>query len=185
VESSTRFGVVALLYHAAGDASSKSAVAAAQTATGASSSGTVTAGSAGYSTATIAGIGLGAAAVAGGTAAAVSGSGGGGDKKESDPLTEASILGDWNVTGRQNGFSLEGTYTFMEDGIFLFDTTSTSATGEQSNQAADGTWALNAPRMTIFYRVGGGLGYSGTADGDADAFVFASDDGESILNFKR
>lgn len=176
VESTARFGVVALLYYSAADASSESALAAAHASTGASSAGGVAAVPAGYSTATIAGIGIGAAAVVGGTAAAIGsgGGGGGGDSDNTEALTAASILGSWRVTGNQAGYPIEGGFIFKNDGSFTFD-----------NPTADGEWTLSGSTLIIFWRVAGGTTYIGTADGNAESFVFNSNDGGCNLNFSR
>lgn len=176
VESTTRFGVVGLLYYSAADASSESALAAAHASTGASSAGGITAAPAGFSTAAIAGIGIGAAAVVGGTAAAIGSGGGGGDGDNgtAEALTATSILGSWQVAGNQAGYPMEGGFIFKNDGSFTFD-----------NPTADGEWTLSGSTLIIFWRVAGGTTYAGTADGNAEAFVFNSNDGGCNLNFRR
>ena len=188
VESSARFGVVALLYHAATDSSSESAVAAANSSTGATSGGTITAGSAGWSTAAIVGVGVGVAAVAGGTAIALSndsddddndnGGGGGGEA-----LTPTTILGQWDFAGkRRDGVSRTGNITFLNDGVQNY--TVRDADG-QANGSGTGTWTLSGTTLTITFQTISTL--SGAVSGDSEAFVLDTSSGSNhgIYNFTR
>lgn len=129
--------------------------------------------------------GVVAAAVTVATVAAVSGGGGGGGGggDDAETLTATSILGDWNnVTGDSAGSSVQGSFTFFNNGSFTF---SLISPGAQNPSTGDGDWTLNGSTLMIYYRVGGGQGYVGPADGDSREFIFRSDDGGSTLNFRR
>ncbi|MDO9264616.1 MAG: hypothetical protein Q7U02_11665 [Desulfosalsimonadaceae bacterium] len=188
VESGARFGVVALLYHTATDSSSESAVAAANSSTGATSGGTITAGSAGWSTAAIVGVGVGVAAVAGGTAIALSndsddddGDGGGGGEPEA--LTPTTILGRWDFEGeRRDGVRRTGNITFLEGGTHNY--TVRDADG-QSNGSGTGTWILSGTSLAITFETISTL--SGTASGNSKAFILDTTVGSNhgIYEFKK
>ena len=197
VESSARFGVVALLYHAVTDSDSKeaaamsgetgassTAVTSAASATGATSAGVITAGAAGWSTAAIVGVGIGAAAVAGGTAAAVSGGGGGGGgHDEPQDLTEKTILGDWNINGSSTGGSTTtGDFTFNKDSSFSAFFRVHYSDGSTEEMSNVGTWTLNGTNLILTFDAG--AVYNGTATGDSDAFTMVSTNGWT-LNFTR
>jgi hypothetical protein len=184
VESGARFGVVALLYHSAANSSTKS-VLAANSATGATSGGTITAAPAGWATSTIVWAGVGAAAVIGGTVAAVSGGGGGGGGGSddnnggggggTDDLTSTTILGYWNFEGnRRDGVRRTGDMTFNADGSQ--DYTVTDADG-QSNGSGTGTWTLSGTFLTITFQTMST--WSGTATGNSDAFTLDTSTGSN------
>jgi len=204
VESGARFGVVALLYHTITDSDSKEAAAlnsssgtstaaatsaaSASAATGATSAGVITAGAAGWSTAAIVGVGLGVAAVAGGTAVAINSSDDddGGGNNEPQDLTEKTITGDWNVTGsRPDGYTMRGDFTLKDNGVFTYNTISTTPMGEESTQAGDGTWTLNGTYLTLVVNTTNGAGFEGTAVGDSNAFSLYSADNEFTLYLTR
>ncbi|RJP84594.1 MAG: hypothetical protein C4518_18955 [Desulfobacteraceae bacterium] len=204
VESSARFGVVALLYHAVTDSNDKSAglgassesvasaasttsVASAASATGATSAGVITAGALGWSTAAIVGVGIGVAAVAGGTAAAVSGGGGGGggggNDGEPQDLTEKTIEGDWNVNGSSiYNWTTFGNITFNGNGTYSYSLRDKAPDQPPSDSSGTGTWTLVGSNLTLTFDAG--AVYNGTATGDSNSFRMVSDNGWT-LNFIR
>ena len=175
VESGARFGVVAMLYHAAADSSSKSAVAAAGSSTGATSGGTVAAGSAGWSTATIVGVGVGAAVVVGGGIAAASGGGGGGGGGEAEELTATTILGNWRFSGeRRDGVRRTGTANFNANGTHAY--TIEDADG-QSDGSGFGEWSLDG--STLFMSFEASSTWIGTVSGNSKEFTLDTSSGSN------
>ncbi len=178
VESGARFGVVALLYHTAGSSSTKSALAA-NSATGATSGGTITAAPAGWSTAMIVGVGVGAAAVVGGVAAASGGSSGGGGSDAED-LTETTILGDWDFSGdRRDGVRRTGNITFNEDGTHVY---SVKDDGQSDADNASGTWSLSGTSLTITFQTMST--WVGTATGNSKKFTLDTSSGTNHGTYK-
>jgi hypothetical protein len=183
VESGARFGVVALLYHTAANSSTKS-VLAANSATGATSGGTITAAPAGWATSTIVWTGVGAAAVVGGVAAASGGGGGGGGGSDAEDLDETTILGDWKFAGeRRDGVRRTGTTTFNDDGTH--DYTVKDADG-QSDGSGTGTWTLSGNNLAMTFP-GTIAALGGTVSGNSRKFNFDTTSGSNhgIYEFTR